>query len=277
MKLLLLLSILSSVAFANLQILEVHDMDLTYLKPQGNGKIGKFKFGVDTGSNNKKTEDPGDFLHDIFIKIVGNDIFLESDFSYVVWRDAPGFFTDTEKIIARDLELYFTLPRNSLKAKRLQYDFTEAKFQLFDLNALCSDKQRVGGIAQRLLENCLFNSKLKMSKLVFNFPKKVVKEVVEHSHKEIYEGPFTIDTVRDFDLTVVKSNATATFTVDWAVNLKSSLTGKLTPLIEQKKLKIDVDKIKLGKINVTKLTLWVLSQFKISNLKIEGKTITIGF
>jgi hypothetical protein len=276
MKLLLLLSILSSIAFANLQILEVHDMDLTYLKPEGNGKIGKFKFGVDTGPN-KETEDPGDFLHDIFIKIVGNDIFLESDFSYVVWRDAPGFFTDTEKIITRDLEFYFTLPRNSLKAKRLQYDFSEAKFQLFDLDALCSDKQRVGGIAQRLLENCLFNSHLKMSKLVFNFPKKVVNEVVERSHGELSEGPFTIDTVRDFDLTVVKSNATATFTVDWAVNLKSTLIAKLTPLIEQNKLKIDVDKIKLGKINVTKLTLWVLSQFKISNLKIEGKTVTISF
>ena len=116
-----------------------------------------------------------------------------------------------------------------------------------------------------------------MSKLVFNFPKKVIKEVVERSHKEIYEGPFTIDTVRDFDLSVVKSTATASFTVDWIVKLKSSITGKLTPLIEQKKLKIDVDKIMLGKINVTQLTLWVLSKINISNLEVEGKTVTIGF
>ena len=128
MKLLLLMFLLSSVAFANLQILEVHDMDLTYLSPEGNGKIGKFKFGVDTGAGNKETTDPGDFLHDIFIKIVGNDIFLESDFSYVVWRDAPDFFTDAEKIMTRDLELYFTLPRNSLKARRLQYDFMKLNF-----------------------------------------------------------------------------------------------------------------------------------------------------
>lgn len=275
MKILLLSIMLTISAFANLQILEVHDMDLTYLKPEGNGKIGKFKFGVDTGANNGSEKDPGDFLHDILIKIVGNDIFLESDFSYIVWREAPEFFTDAEKILTRDLELYFTFSRNSLKAARLQYDFTEAKFKLFDLDAFCSDKLRVGGIAQRLLENCLFNSHLILSKLEFNFPKEVVQEVVESSHGN--EGVFKIDTVKDFSLFVEKSVFKANFTVDWVVNLNSTVVGKLRPDVDNQKLAVDVDKITLGKINVTKVTLWVLKKANITGLQIDGNTVTINF
>lgn len=264
-------------AFANLQILEVHDMDLTYLKPEGKGKIGKFKFGVDTGARNKEfnNKDPGDFLHDITIKIIGDDIFLESDFSYIVWRQAPEFFTDAEKILTRDLELFFTYSRNSLKATRLQYDFTEAKFKLFDLDAFCSDKLRVGGIAQRLLENCLFNSHLILSKLEFNFPKKIVKEVVETTYGD--KDAFFIDTVRNFSLFVEKSVFNANFTVDWVVNLNSTISGKLTPDTDNEKLAVEVDKIMLGKINVTQVTLWILKKANITGLEIDGKTVTINF
>jgi hypothetical protein len=281
--LLILLMALSFNATAGLQILEVHDFDFTYLNPEGDGTIGKFKFGVDTGAGSKlianEKKDPGDFLHDINIKIIGRDIFVESDFSYIVWRSAPRFFTDTYKFISRDLELYFTYSKNALTAKRLQYDFQNAKFKLFDFDAYCSDKQRAGGIAQRLLNNCLFNSHLIMSKFNFNFPKKIIKEVVEASHPQQgqVKGAFKIETVRDFKLNIIKSKFESSFTLDWAIALPASVSGMIIPDIEKQVLTIDIDKIKLGKLNVTKLTLLVLKKANIEGLKIEGTKVTIGF
>lgn len=285
--LLLLISLNAFSASGGLEFLEIQDMNLTYIQPSGRGKIGKFKFGVDVGGDRKnyvekRITDPGrgdDFLHDIDIKMINGDMFIESDYSYVVWRDAPSIFMNSQKIKMKNLDFFFTLSRNTVTADELIYHFTEAWFDFKKLDVMCSDKLRSGDIAQRLLENCLFNSHIKMDQLVFNFPKKVVRMVLEQTYPEEAPIRVPVDTIKDFDLTVVKSQVNADFKVRFLTDIKAHFSGKLKPLLDTQKLEINVQKIKLGVVNVTKLTLWILKKVNIHGVAIDtkNKKVTISF
>jgi hypothetical protein len=283
-----LLSLFSFNLFAGLEMLQIEKMDFSFLAPEGEGKIKKFKFGVDTRrdppthvkSFNGSGEGDGngsgrDFLHDINIKIVNKDIYIESDFSYIVWREAPGFFTKSVKIFTRNLDLFFTKKRNTLTADSLYYDFENSKFKIFKLDLGCSDITPGRRIARRLLDNCLLKSHLNLDKFQFDIQTpELTNFMMEQTNSPV---DISFDTVKNFNFIMNKSEFKAKMKVEFGIAHNLEVSGKLKMDFDKQELYIDVYKIKLGLVNVTKAALFALKKAKIQNMKIHKKRIIIQF
>lgn len=261
---------------AGLEILEVKDLDLLFIAPKGEGSIGSFKFGVDTGASKsiKQTEpEPGpQFIHDIFVDVNGKDISFESTSNYVIWRDAPNFFTEATKIATEKLDLFLTYKLTKLSAKKLDYDFPERRFSLFDVSAKCEAKSQGRQIPLRLVENCFNTSSLHVRKLIYKNDSNILEQLV----KESVQVEFSIDTIESGHLVMKDERLEAWFYLPQALNTKISLESGFKYHKETKELALAIDNVHVGIISVKKLFFKLLRQQNFESMRIEGETIYIS-
>jgi hypothetical protein len=263
---------------ANLEVLEIENMNLSYLAPKGEGKIQRFRFGVDTGRVGQKVQDPlPPFLTEIHVENQNGDLIFESAHSYVIWREAPHFFTNAVKIFSRKLDLYLTYKKTAIKADMVDYDFVDQRYRLTDLTGTCSSLNAGRQIPWRLVENCFNQAELQIGKVHFktlqtNFLQSLLLATLQEMNQpEI----LPIDTLADVKVSLKDKKFSATTAFPQVFNLDLLFKSNLDWNSKDKILTMDVETVKIGIISVKKLFLDQLAKRSFPFLKVEGERIII--
>jgi hypothetical protein len=257
-------------------------MNMSYLAPKGEGKIQRFRFGVDTGrlgENENKTYDPlPPFLTEIHVENQNGDLVFESAQSYVIWRKAPQFFTSAVKIFSRKLDLYLTYKKTSIKADMVDYDFIDQRYRLTDLVGVCSSQNAGRQIPWRLVENCFNQADLQIGKVHFKTVQQNLLEAVllaslaEMNQPEI----LPIDTLANVKVSLKDKKFSASTSFPQVFNVDLNFTANLDWNSKDKILIMDVETVKVGFISVKKIFLDQLSKRSFPFLKVEGNRIIIN-
>jgi hypothetical protein len=266
---------------ANLEVLEIENMNLSYLAPKGEGKIQRFRFGVDTGRVGQKEQQVQDplppFLTEIHVENQNGDLIFESAHSYVIWREAPHFFTNAVKIFSRKLDLYLTYKKTAIKADIVDYDFIDQRYRLTDLIGTCSSQNAGRQIPWRLVENCFNQAELQIGKVHFktlqiNFLQSLLLATLQEMNQpEI----LPIDTLADVKVSLKDKKFSASTSFPQVFNLALLFKSNLDWNSKDKILTMDVETVKIGIISVKKLFLDQLSKRSFPFLKVEGERIII--
>lgn len=267
-----------NLSHANLEVLEIENLNMSYLAPKGEGKIQRFRFGVDTGRTNDKTGELPPFLSEIHVENQSGDLVFESAHSYIIWREAPHFFTNAVKIFSRKLDLYLTYKKTAIKADIVDYDFVDQRYRLSHLDGVCNSQNAGRQIPWRLVENCFNEASLSIALVHFKTVKPSVLDVMmqEYAQELNQELVFTIDTLSELkiDLKQKRLNASARFpqVLDIGFSFSSSLDWNSQSRI----LIMDVESVKVGFIPVKKIFMKELAKRSFAFMKVEGDRIIIN-
>jgi hypothetical protein len=270
-----------SLAHANLEVLEIENMNMSYLSPKGEGKIQRFRFGVDTGRVGQKENLSSDplppFLTEIHVENQNGDLVFESAHSYVIWRKAPQFFTNAVKIFSRKLDLYLTYKRTAIKAAIVDYDFIDQRYRLTDLEGACSSQNAGRQIPWRLVENCFNQADLKIGKVNFKTVEtNLIQNLVLVTLQELNQPEvLPIDTLSDLKITLKDKQFSASVSFPQVFNLELIFKSQLDWNSNDKILTMDVETVKIGIISVKKIFLDQLAKRSFPFLKVEGEKIII--
>jgi hypothetical protein len=266
-----------NLSHANLEVLEIENLNMSYLAPKGEGKIQRFRFGVDTRRSNEKSSELPPFLSEIHVENQNGDLVFESAHSYIIWREAPHFFTNAVKIFSRKLDLYLTYKKTAIKADMVDYDFVDQRYRLTDLNGTCSSQNAGRQIPWRLVENCFNQADLQIGKVHFKTLKtNLLQSIVLATLQEMNQPEILpIDTLAGVKVTLKDKQFSAITSFPQVFNLELLFKSSMDWNSQEKVLTMEVETVKVGIISVKKLFLDQLAKRSFPFLTVEGDKIII--
>ncbi len=251
----------SSLAFASLQKINIKNLDLNYVYPQGSGTFEKLQIGIK--SFNEPTY-PVDVIRE------ESSFLLTTPFVDFTWLNPVKFIHDLASFETRKLGATLDKKDHAVVAEGLKFnpqgmgEFSLEKFLL-----LCSGISEKPRIEERLIEDCQKSLTAKIEKIVapVNLFVPDLPEVFEES-EELPGSDFILNIKEgDFDLGV---------RIKYYLRAYVSAWGNLTLENDNNLAVIRVDKIKYGYLPVTTLVLnQIRSRINNPNIEVDPPYIRI--
>lgn len=248
MSYLALILVFLSSAWANLETIQIKNLDLQYTYPYGSGELEVLKLGI--------TKNPVRYPVEIFRR--ENSIEITSPFVTFEWLKPDMFVHYMQELQVKSFNLLLAEKENHAKGESFLYTSAQNKtFILNNFDLSCEGSSSFRDPIDRLKVDCLEKMKAKVRKM--ELPIEIVKslflELPTEEDAQMEEMP-----ADDFSLTVDKGDFSGYVKIKYILRAYLKFAGHIQHEDAGKTTAIRIDSIKFGKLSVTNTVLKILKK-----------------
>jgi hypothetical protein len=230
-------------AFAGLEKIQLKNLDLHYLNPEGSGTVEQLNIGI--GLPTKKENYPVS----IFRKEGSFEIV--SAFAHFEWLHPIAFIHDLQSLETQKLNLDILPSGHRLKAENLKFHSSKQNEFLFeDFTVTCRGQSLEKNVFSKLKEDCLNEMDVMIRHM--DIPSQFLKTIAE----QLPEAPADSDfPANDFYASVAKGNFFSFVRIKFVIPAYLKIWGYSQFEDHGKTIAIRVDEVKYGVLPVTAIVM----------------------